>query len=47
MKPFFSYYGAKYTAAKHLGSPRRSFAMSARLSIGVKSVCIMRCKMSG
>lgn len=24
MRPFFSYYGAKYTAAAHLGRPRRS-----------------------
>jgi len=27
MKPFFSYYGAKYTAAKYLGSPRRDLVI--------------------
>lgn len=27
MKPFFSYYGAKYTVAKHLGPPRHSLVI--------------------
>lgn len=27
MRPFFSYYGAKYTAAKHLGKPRREIVV--------------------
>lgn len=27
MRPFFSYYGAKYTAAKHLGPPRRDLVI--------------------
>lgn len=45
MRPFFSYYGAKYTAAKHLGAPRRDlviepFAGSAAYSTrwGVRNV---------
>jgi len=38
VKPFFSYYGAKWTAAKHLGPPRRNvvvepFAGSAAYSV--------------
>ncbi len=27
MRPFFSYYGAKYTVAKHLGPPRRDLVI--------------------
>lgn len=27
MRPFFSYYGAKYTAAKHAGAPRRDLVI--------------------
>lgn len=27
MRPFFSYYGAKYTIAKYAGAPRRDFVI--------------------